>query len=582
MRRTALLGGLGLLVLVLWFATRPAEMDPGPARNKATDSPDEARARAGLDRVGENGADRMVEAPVARPDGSRSVTVRVLGPDGKPVRDGFVSFVVDGGITSVDIEDGSRTLTVPRDSPDFTVVVIRATDAAGHPTAPGSFGPFPAGIGTVALHLAKPKTIEGRVIDARDDPVSGITITAKPLPDDETWFSKLHTVKARTNAGGRFRFPGLGTSTYRLRVIQQQGLKAVPAVDVPSGTHDVIFRLAVEESVLIRVLDDRGEPSAGAYVVAQAEDQRPWAVNGRTDLNGDVKLFGLSADATFSLLVVPPRGDAGVVSRYEQAGWTPQDTVIRLTRISTVRGVVLGPSGEPLSGVVVWVREANGPWWRRSMSAKDGTFVLTWREAAPLALRATPPGASWSEDGVEEVVARGGDRGVVLRTDPGHGLIVRIRNQPESDVTWAELASETRPGIRRRNVSNGPEVLLFFGLKPGDRWTLRIVGAGKLALRKPGVRSEAGSIEVTLGPGKTIRGRMVLPAGADRLGVRAESATLVVRGVVDAKGRFEITGLTEGTWRVCGICRVSMDLWSAEAEVAAGEEVELLMTKVTR
>jgi len=510
---------------------------------------------------------------------ARSVTVRVIGPDGKRVRDGFVSFVTDDSITSIDIEGGTRVFTIARGSRSFTIDVTRATDAAGRRTGPGAFGPFLAGTGAVALRVSAPLAIEGRVVDARGKPAPDITITATPFPDDPGWSSEIHTVTARTNAGGRFRFAGLGDWTYRLHVARPYAHARVPEVDVPSGSRDVVFRLPVDETVRICVHNDRGEP-AWALVSAQPESPHAGGADGRTDNNGEIRLVGLTSEASYRLEVRSLNNRE--LGRHEQGGWKPRNTLIRLTRTGTVRGVVHGPSGEPLRGATVWGREPDGEWCQLGRSARDGTFVLIGRKAGSLALRATPPGASWSEEGVEEVTVRGGARGVVLRMDPGLSLIVRIRKLPESDCTQAELASETQPGIRRWNVSSDPSILCFHGLEPGDRWTLRIAGAGNLALRKTGVRSDAETIEVKLESGKSIGGRIVLPTGAARVRVWAESSTLSVLGTVDAEGRFQIPGLPEGTWRVRGDALALREQWSAEVEATAGEEVVLRLSRVTR
>jgi len=507
----------------------------------------------------------------------QEVTIRVFGPDGRPVSYAYLDVIADHGAGGGDVlRGGAKDFKIGPGSSSFRVVVTSAKDAAGEDLGPGVFGPFPADSGQVEIRLPADTAIEGVVLGSDGRPAGGVEVRARPVSHQIYRNASDLEVEARTDAQGRFRLGGLGAWSYRVQVVQPDGCARVPGLEVRSGTSDVLFSLPRGRTVLIKVLSDQGAPLAHARVFAQDENER--TASAHSDARGEARLVGLADGQRHTLEVTPP-SQHPELSRHKVVGWIPKDTVIRLDRSGSVRGVVLGPSGEPVADVWVWRRARNGKWYAVGEVSDDGTFVLKELEKGTVALRATPIGGNWSEDGVEEVVVEAGAEGVVLRTDPGLRLVVHIKNLPAGRSGTADLTSETRPGIVRRNVSTKRGFRAFHGLKPGDTWTLRIVGAGDHALRQVGIRSDADRVEVKLAPGVTIRGRVIEPPGAHGVAVSAIAGKVSARGTVDADGRFEVEGLVEGRWLVRGYARVGNDLWAAEAEVETGTDVEIRLKR---
>lgn len=112
------------------------------------------------------------------------VTVRVIGPDGAPVRSADCA-VSSGARTSAEtIDDG--TFDVPRRPTKQVVAVARAVAADGTSPAPGLVTVNP-GVDVVELRLAAGAEVRGRVVDGDGKPVAGARVAVAPreVPSDE-------------------------------------------------------------------------------------------------------------------------------------------------------------------------------------------------------------------------------------------------------------------------------------------------------------------------------------------------------------------------------------------------------------
>ena len=148
------------------------------------------------------------------------------------------------------------------------------------------------------LTVVEGLTVEGQVTDARTGlPIAGALV-------GESWAYRRATT---TDAGGNYRFTGFGASgAYGLRA-RAEGFAEVldyPSV-VDARTRRLDFALVPAHAAFGRVLDERGEPVAGAYVagvgrgVARKLDWRA----GRTDLDGRFRVVGLDPGSHHALLV---------------------------------------------------------------------------------------------------------------------------------------------------------------------------------------------------------------------------------------------------------------------------------------
>src|SRR5207247_9998326 len=91
-------------------------------------------------------------------------------------------------------------------------------------------------------------------------------------------------------------------------------------------------------------------------------------------------------------------------------------------------------------------------------------------------------------------------------------------------------------------------------------------------------RAGTGEVKVRLVPGRPITGRVTFPAGTDRPQVSARGKGIYVQGKVEADGRYEISGLPDGTsWKVQANGRKGDQWLSGEpaAAVPAGGSADI-------
>jgi hypothetical protein len=108
------------------------------------------------------------------------------------------------------------------------------------------------------------------------------------------------------------------------------------------------------------------------------------------------------------------------------------------------------------------------------------------------------------------------------------------------------------------------------------------VGAGDRAVTKKGIRPEVGTLRVALKPGKSITGRLLIPAGVVATQIQAGiGRDLVVRGEVAPDGSFVIRGLVEDEWSVTAFGRREGEAYRADVRVRApADGVEIVLEPV--
>ena len=169
--------------------------------------------------------------------------------------------------------------------------------------------------------------------------------------------------------------------------------------------------------------------------------------------------------------------------------------------------------------------------------------------------------------------------------DLGLPLFVTIENWPEGQREYMRFVTLVPSTGMPENPSLAPRARLareirFEGLPADETYTIRIIGMDDgTCFVASGIRGTTEPLRVRLVPGKSIRGRLVVPAGHSRISIYARSPFDSVHGKVSPDGIFEIPGLPEGTWTVVAQAYGEGNLWSrGEATAKPGEEVSITLT----
>jgi RNA polymerase sigma factor (sigma-70 family) len=388
--------GVGWLARPLVIGDEPKVMTPAPARPTPA-------ARASKDDT----AARM------------TVVGRVVDPAGRPVPNARLAALADRPPQLGDINDGrDRDDVLGAASADadgrFTLEVPAiSAGRRGYPfllvAAPGrGLKIVILRIDTVrqevSITLAPEEPVEGRLVDVQGQPAAGVVVrvaglaaTNEPRPHDARGVTSLWPSSATTDAGGRFRIPGLN-----------KGIKVTFEVEDPRFARQV-FSLRAEKPgagelkpgstitllppqiVEVRVVHaDDGRPVAGARVDVQSEvkDQIPTLniARDRTDGRGHASV-GAWPGASFRILVHPPEGEP-YLPAWRHINWTKaavrQSVEVKLDRGAVVHGrLIEDPTGQPVADAWVFYHQTyrNNP--RRHhlpdievASRPDGTFTL--------------------------------------------------------------------------------------------------------------------------------------------------------------------------------------------------------------
>lgn len=383
-------------------------------------------------------------------------TGRVLGRDGSPVegaRVGAVASRHEGRQQEIDTRsattgaDGTFTLTSLRRDLPHTLVI----QARGYGRCLLDFDGSLAEEGEIALGdlvLPEARSIEGKVLDGEGRPLGSVLVEARGSNDDrgsliEGWKEPVQDVYGsrrvrRTDDLGRFRFPGLAPGEYALTLKVESMRKVQTTVTLPPDRDVLDVVLDAQLSWLIVIVrDPDGKPAVGAFVsasdvVGRSGNQQIYAYTddeGRAVLRGlprsAVKVYAHGAQAESFL---DPDEEREVVPE-------GQEVTFVLERPAWIRGVVLGPGGEPLPGITVaaGVRIENSVRSMSRTSDENGAFEIPVKSGLKVDLRLTE--TLRIQDGKileEESPFVGECPGVVA---PASGITIRAKKAREPKPT---------------------------------------------------------------------------------------------------------------------------------------------------
>lgn len=522
----------------------------------------------------------------SRPFAPGEFEVRVFGPDGLPVPRGWIRVAEvrpngggSGGLGTFDGVQRHRSNSREEGS-TLWIEFLLPVDRAGSPLPFGAvlLPRIPRDRPLVEIRLPQEKTVEGTVLDPEGKPIEGANVRAFPvLPEEVAGLfadeGRGFHEEALTDAGGGFRIARLGDMEYRIVVALPPDLSQVEPVRVAAGTEGVEIRSGRNTPPLVTVVDAKGDPIPGVGVLAEEDapvsgpgtPRRPVRPRGssaaaKTDARGRAWLPGLDRDRQYRLSATPATTAFGWESR---DGWIPRDETIVLHRFRSLAFRAEDPAGNPLP-VLSFRCWREGDEW-----CFEGSQSPIRVPEGPLLAWAMVEGSFDVHPEGREVAVAADARQVRLVLDPGLEASFRIAGAPPGATVRAQACSDDRGSYfapQRRE-----DWLTWRGLRQGEscRMVVTVADSDLCALVE---EFQGGDPErvVALAPGRTVKGRVEWPSGAEPGGVGVERRGLVLAAEsVGKDGTFTVRGVPPGDWTA--VARATLGGEPVKAETPAGE-----------
>jgi RNA polymerase sigma-70 factor (ECF subfamily) len=440
--------------------------------------------------------------------------------------------------------------------------------------------------------------VEGRVVDARGDPVAGAEVWLEG--QDPSALGGRVVTRARADGGFRLRALGARQALSAFAPGFAPALLASLHTKVPApGEHGLHITLVLERAghaLRGRVQAPDGAPVAGALVAAGTRGNwafggtgmRPRARVGVTDARGAFDAGWIDADwpgglANFPVHVLAP----GFALARVAPGAPGEELLVTLTPGATVEGFVRDAAGAPLAAALVAVERAGeigitGSPFGLPSTRTDG--------AGGYLLEHVPPSEIELIAGVEDALA--GARETRVLADGARVRWDLMLSEPRAirgrvlDATGAGLAGRdvlvSSEDVTTGVTSGADGAFVFAPTEPGGAWDLVLIGTGGVLDRRSGVPlgAEVELVErVVVG---TVRGTFVDRAGLVPAGERCSarlacvSELLVEFGAaLDGEGAFVFEGVVPGRHQVVIECAEVVLVRSPWFELAEGEQLDL-------
>jgi protocatechuate 3,4-dioxygenase beta subunit len=338
----------------------------------------------------------------------RRATGRVLAPDGTPVERAYVAAVTDDDASEVwrfdwrsarTAQDGTFELRDLRADAPYALLVRKASFA----TLTRELGTAePGDLALGDLFLARPASLEGRVVDASGAgreawiDLLGPREPGTPLESATDVYFGWRSLE--TDDDGVFRCTDLAAGSYELRVATRAGARTAKfGVELREGEArtDLELALPAGPSVHGRILDPHGAPLAGAEVELVAEGPGGRPARARSGADGSFLVADLEP-VPYTLrawLWGPwPDGEPGAeLAPFRRPGLVPggEPLEIRLEpQRAVVAGVVRGADGRPVAQAFVFAATEHGPPDKGVLTDDLGRFELPVVDGRELELRA--------------------------------------------------------------------------------------------------------------------------------------------------------------------------------------------------
>jgi uncharacterized GH25 family protein len=438
---------------------------------------------------------------------------------------------------------------------------------------------------------------EMRLVDD-DDPVGGMRLEGQVIDEDErpvggalVQLSSQPRRTAKTQADGSFEFDKLIGRAYSLEARKEDGIAGPVTVRLTNKTEPVILRLVQAASLEVTVLAvATRKPVPGAKVSFYEEDEG--AVT--TGADGKARLRGVGHGWQGVEAVAP--GYAREVKLFEAAGkaGSIDKVTVELRRGAPVSGQVVDAAGKAVAGAHVTPVDASSPWagtFERDRATTDGKGKFKFDALAAGTFRFEARHGQHAPGSSAAITLDGQN----ARTD------VTIRLADSARIAGRVVSKSGQPvsgaGLRVAAKNAGYARQLARQAYTDDKGRFDVTGLPRAPVQVVAIHDTASSsmLELDLGaePEKTgltivldvdgaIAGIVVTAQGdpvpeaqvtaTPELTAGAQLSTLRLRGasqdVTDSAGKFELTGLPKGTYRLRAMRAGGRDAWMRESTSA--------------
>jgi RNA polymerase sigma factor (sigma-70 family) len=334
-----------------------------------------------------------------------SIEGTVIGPDGRPVGMATVVAATNSGPASwhcLSLPDG--TFRVGGLAPGRYTILVQA----GATVLPWRQEGVQCGTSSLRAVLEQAHAIEGVIVDGKDRPVRNANLLCVQIRTSSSGARRSgREVFSWTDGLGRFHVGGLAAGPHRITVMSPERMELKGGEEIQAGTSNHRLVARVGTVVSGRVLDDSGNPMAGAWVRAEDGFRERLGLTVWTRQDGGFALKGVSQGKTYKITV----GAEGWAQMHRDGVSTgTKDLMFRLTRARKVAGIVKDAAGKPLAGVVVILRHVKGIAEGSDRTDEEGRFVVVGLHPGSYSIRGLWLKKWWDLGAVEA-----GSDGVVLR-----------------------------------------------------------------------------------------------------------------------------------------------------------------------